>query len=216
MVTRARRRKDRLTPSQARAARRTRRQRRRRLVRYGGFSLIGAIAFIFILGLFLPSIPITGGGGIFGRSAPDGPGVKIEDQGATHISLGESHAPYSSAPATSGWHYGQPLAPVRWGLHDEVVADEHRLHNLEHGGIGVHYNCPDGCPELVAQLTAIVERSRDEGLKVLLSPYPGIETTIALTAWRFIDRFDVFDEERVKAFISAHESSPNAPEPNAG
>ena len=215
MAAPAKRRKDRLTPSQARSARRTRRQRRRRLLRYGGFSAIGAIAFIFILGLFLPSIPITGGGGLFGGSTPSGPGERMEDQGGTHIDLGESHASYNSVPATSGWHYVQPLAPVRWGLHDEVVLDEYRLHNLEHGGIGVHYSCPDGCPELVAQLAAIVELSRDEGLKVLMSPYPGMETTIALTAWTFLDAFDVFDEDRVKDFISSHESSPNAPEPTA-
>ena len=215
MASQPKRRRDRLTPSQARAARRTRRQRRRRLVRVAGFSLIGAIAFIFILGLFLPSLPITGSGGIFGRSTPDGPGVRVASQGGTHIDQGQSHPSYNSIPATSGWHYEQPLAPVRWGVHDEVVADEYRMHNLEHGGIGVHYDCPDGCPELVQQLTEIVERSRDAGLKVLLSPYPDMETTIALTAWTFIDRFDVFDEDRVKDFISAHESSPNAPEANA-
>ena len=118
-------------------------------------------------------------------------------------------------PATSGWHYSQPLAPVRWGIHEEFVADEHRLHNLEHGGIGVHYNCPEGCPELVDQLSAIVNRSRDEGLKVLMSPYPGMSTRIALSAWTFLEQFDVFDEERVKEFIRSHESSGNAPEPNA-
>ena len=214
MAAPARHRRDRLTPSQARAARRTRRQRRRRLVRYAGFSAIGAIAFIFIIGLVLPSLPITPGG-IFGSSAPDGPGVRTEDQGGLHIPIGQEHPAYATVPATSGWHHSQPLAPVRWGVHEEVVADEYRVHNLEHGGIGVHYDCPDGCPELVEQLTAIVERARGEGLKVLMSPYPGMETAIALTAWTFIDKFDVFDEERVKAFISAHESSPNAPEANA-
>ena len=101
------------------------------------------------------------------------------------------------------------------GLHDEVVADEYRIHNLEHGGIGIHYDCPEGCLELVQQLTEIVNLASGEGLKVILSPYPEMETTIALTAWTFIDRLDVFDEARIKDFISAHESSPNAPEANA-
>jgi len=45
-----------------------------------------------------------------------------------------------------------------------------------------------------------------------MSPYSGMDTAIALTAWTFLDQFDVFDEERVSAFISSHESSPNAPE----
>jgi len=214
MASQTKRRRDRLTPSQARAARRTRRNRRRRLVRYGGISIIGIIAFVFIVGLFLPSIPITSGG-LFGDNTPDGPGIRVESQGQTHIDAGQSHPSYSSIPATSGWHYVQPLAPVRWGVHDEIVDDEYRVHNLEHGGIGIHYDCPDGCPEIVQQLIEIVERGRDEGLKIFLSPYPGMEATIALTAWTFIDRLDVFDEARVTDFINSHESSPNAPEANA-
>jgi hypothetical protein len=89
------------------------------------------------------------------------------------------------------------------------------LHNLEHGGIGVQYDCPDGCKELVDQLADIVRRALDQDLKVIMSPYPGMETRIALTAWAFIDRLDEYDEARVTEFIQAHESSPNAPEPNA-
>ena len=87
------------------------------------------------------------------------------------------------------------------------------MHNLEHGGIGVHYSCPEGCDGLIARLREIVTRARSEGKKVLMSPYPGMDTRITLTAWTFMDRFDDFDEQRVTQFISAHESSLNAPEP---
>jgi hypothetical protein len=87
------------------------------------------------------------------------------------------------------------------------------VHNLEHGGIGVHYNCPEGCPELVEQLSEVVNRATGEGLKVIMSPYPGMDFRIALTAWNFLDKFDDFDRDRINKFISAHESSPNAPEP---
>ena len=140
------------------------------------------------------------------------PGQKIANQGRDHIGLGQDHPPYNAVPATSGWHYGQPVAPVRWGVHDEFVADEYRVHNLEHDGIGVHYDCPDGCPELVEQLAGLVTSAVDAGLKVLMSPYPGMDTRVALTAWTFIDRLDEFDDERIRDFINAHESSPNAPE----
>lgn len=207
--------KDRLTPSQTRAARRMRKDRRRKFIRLLGLGGIAAIALLFIVGLFLPSLPIAGQGGIFGGGVPDGPGMKLETQGSTHIESGQSHPSYNSIPATSGWHYDRPLAPVRWGIHTEFVSDEYRVHNLEHGGIGIHYNCPDGCDELVRQLADIVELGRDEGMKILLSPYPGMETTIALTAWTFIDKFDVFDRDRITDFINTHESSPTAPEANA-
>ena len=69
-----------------------------------------------------------------GSSATDGHGQRIADQGAVHIAPGQDHPPYNSAPATSGWHLGQPLAPAPWGVHDEVLRDEVLVHNLEHGG----------------------------------------------------------------------------------
>ncbi len=217
MATRAKR-TQKLTPTQARAARRARRQFRRRFRRYGVMTGVGAIALAFIVALFLPSFSFAGGGGFggfFGGSAPDGPGERIADLGAVHITPGQSHPPYNSVPATSGWHLGQPLAPAPWGVHSEVLEDEVLIHNLEHGGIGVHYDCPDGCDALVEQLRELVQTAADRGGKVILSPYPGMDSTISLTAWTFIDQFDVFDEDRIRDFVGAHESSPNAPEPTA-
>ncbi len=114
MTTRAKR-SQKQTPTQARAARRARRQTRRRFVRYGAMTAVGAVALAFIVALFLPSFSFAGGGsfgGFFGGSAPDGPGQRIEDLGATHISAGQDHPPYTSVPATSGWHLGQPLRPA--------------------------------------------------------------------------------------------------------
>ena len=53
-----------------------------------------------------------------GRSvepAPTGPGQRFPDQGNDHVRRGDLHPTYNSAPATSGWHYGQPLAPAPLG-----------------------------------------------------------------------------------------------------
>jgi hypothetical protein len=96
--------------------------------------------------------------------------VRVEDQGQEHVSPGQTHDAYNSVPATSGPHFGQPLAPARWGVHTQHLPDEVLVHNLEHGYVNVHYNCPDLCPELVAQLSTIVEETGAEGAKVLLSP----------------------------------------------
>ncbi len=217
MATRAKQ-SQKLTPTQARAARRARRQFRRRFLRYGAMTAVGAVALAFIVALFLPSFSFAGGGsfgGFFGGSAPDGPGERIADLGATHIAPGEDHPAYNSIPATSGWHLGQPLAPAPWGVHIDVLEDEVLLHNLEHGGVGVHYDCPDGCAELVQQLSELVTTAANRGGKVIMSPYPSMDSTITLTAWTFIHQLDAFDEDRVRDFLGAHESSPNAPEPNA-
>jgi len=202
--------KNRPSRTQVRAARRSRRDRRRRFLRVGAGVVVGAVAFSFIVSLFIGGLPLQDLFG--GRDAPDGPGIRIEEQGTVHITLGEEHASYNSAPATSGWHLAQPLAPARWGVHDDPLADEVLLHNLEHGYVNVHYNCPEGCDELITQLTGVVTKATGRGGKVILSPYPEMDTAIALTAWTFLDAFEVFDEARVTEFISAHESSPNSPE----
>lgn len=217
MATRQQPSSKRPTPTQIRAARRDRRRSRRRFLRVAAFSAVGFVAVAFIVALFLPGLPF-GQGGRLGRGAPDGPGVRLPEQGLRgqdHINPGAAHPPYNSAPATSGWHYEQPLAPARWGVHDDALSDEVLVHNLEHGGIGVHYNCPEGCPELVGQLAGIVNAAVAERLKVIMAPYLKMDTRIALTAWTFIDKLDEFDEKRIKEFIRAHESSPNSPEPEA-
>jgi hypothetical protein len=51
----------RMTPTQARAARRMRRQRRRRVLRWAGFITLIVVSMAFIAALFLPSLTFTGG-----------------------------------------------------------------------------------------------------------------------------------------------------------
>ncbi len=162
------------------------------------------IAIVFIVALFLPSLPIS-----IGHDGPTGDaGVRMSDQGTRHINEGQEHPPYNSVPATSGWHYASPLAPVPPGVYDTPIPNEQLLHNLEHGGVGVHYNCPDGCDDLVEQLSGIVSGVTE----IVMSPFPGLDTRIALTAWTYIDKFDEFDEDRVRTFIGDHLNSPVAPE----
>ena len=206
MATHTKRRKDRLTPTQARTARRERRKRRKRFTRFGIFIAIGVVSFLFVVSLFAPSLPFS-----IGSGPPTGPGVRYTDQGADHIiEAGETHTPYNSIPATSGWHYSDETAPASWGVHEEVLPDEVLVHNLKLGGVGIHYDCPEGCDELVADLAAIAEESG----KVVMSPYSDLGAKIALTAWTFLDKFDEYDEARVRNFVETHVNSPNAPEPD--
>ena len=60
-----------------------------------------------------------------------------------------------------------------------------------------------------------MDEAIEQGGKVIMSPNPNTESVITLTAWTFLDQFDIFDEDRIRDFVGAHESSPNAPEPNA-
>ena len=131
------------------------------------------------------------------RAAADKPGEQFADLGNEHIqAASDPHAAYNSDPATSGPHLPY-IAP--WGIHTRPIPLELQVHNLEDGGVVVQYNCE--CPELAEKLRAIV-RKYDK--HVLLAPYPGMKTRIALTAWTRLDRFEEFDEKRIVRFIEAY------------
>ena len=213
----------RLTATQARAARRSRKALKRNWWKSIGFGLIVFIAIAFILSLFLPGLPFAQNSSSSTTTSAnnDGgaPGEFYPTQGRDHIAEGDTHPVYNSYPATSGWHYSTAmgdtfdydedlLAPALWGVYEDELSDEILVHNLEHGGIRIHYNCPDGCPDLVDQLKAMTKLGR----KIIVSPYSLMESRIALAAWNYLDTFDDFDEMRIREFIAAHESSPNAPE----
>jgi hypothetical protein len=131
------------------------------------------------------------------RAAADLPGEKLPDLGNLHIqTASDPHAPYNSEPPTSGPHLPY-IAP--WGVHTRPIPNELQVHNLEDGGVMIQYSCT--CPELVDKLRGIVGRYDKF---VVLAPYPGMKTRIALTAWTRLDRFEEFDEKRVVRFIDAY------------
>lgn len=119
----------------------------------------------------------------------------------------EEHEPYNSVPATSGPHF--PVWSQEWGIVDEELPDGVAIHNMEHGGVLIRYDCPEGCAELRSQLAEVTLRYQ----KVILSPYASLGTKIALTAWTYLDKFDEFDEDRIVQFVDEHMNSAESPEP---
>jgi hypothetical protein len=109
-------------------------------------------------------------------------------------------------PPTSGPHYE---ATARWGVHRTVIPRGYWVHNLEHGGVAVLYRCESGCDALRAQLEAFVRAlpaepiciSQEFHRRVLLTPDPLIETTIAAAAWGWSYRSDCFDAPSLEAFV---------------
>ena len=181
-------------------------QRRRNAVTAGGGNRTGIIIFaatvaaiILILGLL-----------VLQEALHEEPGFALENQGNYHLAdIAEPHVPYNSSPPTSGPHMAS-LAPAQ--IYDVQVPDEIQIHNLEDAHVNVQYDCPEGCPELVAQLTGIVsEYLAEPDGRVLMGPYSGIidpvtgeRRRIALTAWTRLDTFDEFDEERIRTFIDTY------------
>jgi len=125
------------------------------------------------------------------------PGTYVPSQGNAHVASEPAAFRYASDPPTSGPHSGGTLP---WGIHDRPVPKTLQVHNLEDGGVLVQYNCSE-CDDLASQLRDLVRRYPE---KVILAPYPGMKTRIALTAWSYIDAFDQFDERRILRFIEGH------------
>lgn len=168
-----------------RAAERRRRERRKTLAR---------LSFLSILILAL------GYAGYWAYARITKPVIwqEVPSLGNAHVANPSTpHVPYNSDPPTSGPH--TPYL-AKWGIHDQPVPKEEQVHNLEDGGVVVQYNCPEGCPDLVEKLKAIVRRYDT----VILAPYPGMDARIALTAWQRLEKFDDFDEGRIIRFIDAH------------
>ncbi len=167
----------------------SRRARRQRLWAAGGVLALIAVAVA----------------GYFAYRAPAAqPGIAMPSQGNLHIqSETTPHVEYSTDPPTSGPHLPY-IAP--WGIHTKAVSKELQVHNLEDGGVMVQYNCE--CPDLVARLRTIVERYDKQ---VILAPYPGMKSKIALTAWGRIDPLDEFDEARITRFIEAYRGTDHHP-----
>jgi len=207
--------KQKLTKAQLRTQRRERRQRKSRIYRGLALLLVSVIAVLLILSLFIGGLPISQGGTNTKTAAAEYKGESVAiprgyisgEGAADHLeTIDQYHPAYTSAPATSGWHYG---ATAKWGEHRDEVPDEVLLHNLEHAGIGIHYNCVENCLDL---MTGLIEISKDYH-KIVLSPYSNMDHLITLTAWGYIDRMDSLEKERIIAFIDRHINSSEAPEP---
>lgn len=140
----------------------------------------------------------------------------LASQGNTHIDFGSpSPVTYNSIPPTSGPHYGNL---VGWGIHADPQRYEHLVHNLEDGGVVIYYQCPEGCPEMVQELEALVRPYIDQGKHIVLVPndpawsinggpplHQDMEARIALTTWQRILKLDEVDSGKIRAFIQRYE-----------
>lgn len=70
---------------------------------------------------------------------------------------------------------------------------------------------PDLDAAAVTQLKTLVEGRP----YTLLSPYPGLDTPIAASAWGAQLKVDTPDDTRLKTFLDTYEQGPTAPERGA-
>jgi hypothetical protein len=114
------------------------------------------------------------------------------------------HGAYNSNPPTSGWHYGGGTAP--WGVSTQPLPDELTVHNLEHGGVVIHYR--QGLDQAtVDQLTTVARELQQQSPCIVLVPRPADklpDAPIAMTAWTYLLKLQQFDANTIRAFFRAH------------
>ena len=117
----------------------------------------------------------------------------------------EDPVQHDDLPPAGGDHDG---CWAEWGLHTEPVPSHNWVHNLEHGGVALLYNCPDGCESELATIQNLAESL--DGVSWLLTPYPEMETRFGVVAWGQRMLLDCVDSDAYLAFIAMHAN--NAPE----
>lgn len=158
--------------------------------------------FLFSGGSSTPATAPGGAGEI--PVAPD-PAARVEifpDGGNNHLQPNQAYAgTYNSNPPTSGPH--DPI-PAFWGVYLTPQRDEALIHNLEHGGIVIHVDCPAGCNEAFRNLSAYANRyPRDTFTGILLAPRSLPDgARISLTAWRNRLLLKSLDVQKINDFIA--------------
>jgi hypothetical protein len=193
------------------AAARQRGRDRRNLFIIGGILGVAAVA-ILIVALALNHAAQVGNQNRLPFQAVSGTiGQKIPDEGRNHVDPSTSPT-YNFYPPASGPHYSaQGIAPVPWKTIATLQEGQY-VHNLEHGGIAILYNCPSGtdCTTLKNALENYVnnlapaEPTFNE-VKVVLSPYArGMQKKVALVAWDYIEFLDGYDQNAITQFYENH------------
>ena len=144
----------------------------------------------------------------------------VADEGALHVPF-FTPVTYAHDPPASGMHWPSP-AP--WGVHAEIVPREWWVHNLEHGGIVLLYNCPspdagawtdggavpDDCPAVIAALANLYASWPQDNwfdafyeTRILVTPDPLLPGRVGAVAWdwSFVNSFA--DVNALDCFIAA-------------
>lgn len=97
------------------------------------------------------------------------------------------------------------------------------VHNLEHGGVVLLYNCPAGCPDTVKALERLIGQAPADpdcgtAKRIILTSDPMLDSVIAASAWGFTWKADTWSDAAADAlakFMAAHLGSRGlSPEPD--
>ena len=177
-----------------------------------------AAAAVAAIALVLAIVFLTGGDGEDERATLEAAGCTLQvvpavagDHTATSLTA-TSNPKWNTNPPTSGPHND---APAVWGFYDEPVPLPQTVHNLEHGGIVIHYG-----PDVPA---AEIEKIRgfytEDPNGIVVAPLQRLGDKISLAGWTapdaaaggnvddgegFLAKCSRFDEGAFSAFVDEH------------
>ena len=131
--------------------------------------------------------------------------VTVQDLPLGHAAGPIPYEGYPGRPPLGGEHSS---VPQTCAVYAEPVPAEHVVHSLEHGAVWVTYR-PDLDDDDVRVLAEQVEGRSHR----LLSPLPGQDAAVVLTAWGRQLELDDAEDARVAAFLDTYPRHAGAPEP---
>lgn len=168
------------------------------------------------LAIVLAIVFLAGGGDGGERAALEDADCTLEVKpglkGDHTLQISETSEKWNTDPPSSGPHNELPAI---WGSYDEPVPLAQTVHNLEHGGIVIHYG-PD-VP--AAEVDEIRTFYNDDPNGLIVAPLSSLGDKIALTAWTtpeevttssgdsgqgFLAECTRFDEDAFSAFVDEH------------
>lgn len=164
-----------------------------------------------------------------------GPCNAIEDtpplQPGVHVEIGTDITTWDSNPPSSGQHY--PIWAA-YQAYSTPVPRGYYVHDLEHGGVVLVYNCAIGdagqevpldtsdggdagagpCPSVAAELQAIIDAfpsdpkcdpaAGDPRVRFVLTPDPLLDVPVAAAAWGWTYKADCVDPATLSQFAKNH------------
>jgi hypothetical protein len=117
-------------------------------------------------------------------------------------------------PPTSGDHCSSTVSCKTYDTEQNRCV---WLHNMEHGHAVFLYNCPEGCPDIVATLDSLRQEASlgsNGVIRAVVAPDSQLPNRVAALLWRRSWVSDSVDPEAVRCLLKFQDA--DAPEPGLG
>ena len=161
------------------------------------------VAILGVLGALVFFISVDISDNPQGRAeVPDGVQIlSVPEPGHTEAPVSYPHDPPAGGQHNPVW--------LQCRVYDEPVVNENAVHALEHGAVWITYR-PDLDQSGIDRLVGDFGRSSE----VIVSPYPGLDSPVVVTAWARQMRVESADDPRIEAFVRSLRDT-TAPENSA-